>query len=150
MDTMDDVEPQNLIRNILAEGAAENTAPPPAPRKSKPRVEHEQREAIEVIATKLHALELKLTKTKPKNKINVARKAKSLFYHASKEDDDIISPLHIKLSSIGIDLDKLPWQLVRQHCDAEFDRLPEEDQEVWLERARKIADEREQATQVSP
>ena len=71
---------------------------------------------------------------------HIARKAKSLFYHANKGDIGIVGQLQPALQKAGVLIVRngrtiIPWIYVREVTDRRFMELSAAERQVWMERA---------------
>ena len=71
---------------------------------------------------------------------HIARKAKSLYYHANKGDVGILGQLQPALQKAGLLIVRngrtiIPWIYVREVTDRRFMELNETERQVWMERA---------------
>ena len=70
----------------------------------------------------------------------IARKAKSLYYHANKGDASILAQLQPTLQTAGLLIVRngrtiIPWIYVREVTDQRFMELNATDRQVWMDRA---------------
>lgn len=63
----------------------------------------------------------------------ILRHAKLEYYHARKNDPNNLKEL---LGSVGFITKSVPWQMIRQMTDNEFDRLDMANKAVWFEKAK--------------
>lgn len=74
---------------------------------------------------------------------HIARKAKSLYYHATKGDASIVGQLQPALQKAGVLIVRngrtiIPWIYVREVTDRRFMELNAADRQVWMERAIEV------------
>jgi hypothetical protein len=74
---------------------------------------------------------------------HIARKAKSLFYHANKGDAGLLGQLQPALQKAGLLIVRngraiIPWIYVREVTDRRFMELNVAERQVWMERAIEV------------
>lgn len=82
----------------------------------------------------------RLKKHKNMTDAGVRRKAKFIFYNEYKTNPALLDTLTARLSTAGllkyrkkgdVDVMDVPWTLIKQCTDAEFDSLSEENKMIW-------------------
>jgi hypothetical protein len=75
----------------------------------------------------------------------IASKARWLFYHEHKKDNDILQAIYTRLAAAGVmynvtvkvngamqEQPFLPWQYIKKTCDNMFDELPPEEKQTYM------------------
>lgn len=94
-----------------------------------------------VLVARERTLKAKIAALTDTNKI--AKKAKSLFYHATKEDASIVSQLQPVLNKAGLLIVRkgktiIPWIYIREVTDRRFGDLPASDHQSWMDKAKEV------------
>ena len=67
----------------------------------------------------------------------VIKEAKWMFYNDHKDDADIQTEIKTRITSSGLPASVAPWQFVKYGTDIKFDRLPQDEKNMIIEKARR-------------
>lgn len=97
-------------------------------------------DVLKALTERLQHLELsmrsRMRMTPRKTTFDKVKKAKLLYYHEHKKNDDVVEPLRATFRHLGYPEDApIPWQVVKRKCDAQFDALHASDKDRYFKEA---------------